>query len=88
MSGAIKRRVLSLERNGQIERAAMMNELQYKVFEAIRFNSEDDKLLDAIAVQGEPWTPEEQSFLQRFSAEYEAAFNRVTSRNRRPNSAL
>jgi len=88
MSGAIKRRVLSLERNGQIERAAMMKELQYDIFEAMRFNQEDDKLLDAIVERGEASTAEEQSFLQRFSAEYEAAFNRVTSRNRRPNSAL
>ena len=88
MSGAIKRRVLSLERNGQIERTAMMKELQYNIFEAMRFNQEDGKLLDAVAERGEVSTPEEHAFLQRFSAEYEAAFNRVTSRNRRPNSAL
>jgi len=93
MSGAIKRRVLSLERNGQIERAAMMKELQYDIFEAMRFNQEDDKLLDAIVERGEASTAEEQSFLQRFSAEcfdrshdrcerHEAAFKIVSSRKR------
>ena len=82
MSGAINRRVLSLERNSQIEHAAMMKELQYKVFEAMRFNHEDDKLLDAIAERGEVSTPEEQAVLDRFSAEYEAAFKRASSRNR------
>ena len=85
MSGAINRRVLSLERNSQIEHAAMMKELHYKVFEAMRLNSKDDKVLDAIAVQGEPSTPEEQAALDRFSAEYEAAFKRVTRRNCGPN---
>jgi len=59
-----------------------MKELQYDVFEAMRFNQEDDKLLDAIAEQGEASTPEEQAFLQRFSAEYEAAFKRASSRDR------
>jgi hypothetical protein len=52
----------------------------------MRFNQEDDKLLDAVAERGEPSTPEEQAFLQRFSAEYEAAFSRLTSRNGRLNS--
>ena len=86
MSGAINRRVLTLERNAEIERAAMMNELQYDVFEAMRFNSEDDKLLHAIAERGEASTPEAQAVLDRFSAEYEAAFKRASSRNRGRNS--
>jgi len=59
-----------------------MKELQYDVFEAMRFNQEDDKLLDAIAEQGEASTPEEQDALDRFSAEYEAAFKTFASRNR------
>jgi len=82
MSGAINRRVLSLERNAEIEQAAMMEELQYDIFEAMRFNHEDDKLLDAIVERGEASTPEEQAFLQRFSAEFEAAFKIVSSRKR------
>jgi hypothetical protein len=82
MSGAIKRRLLSLERNGRIDRAATMKELQYEVFKAMRFNHEDDKLLDAIVAQGEPSTPEEQAFLDRFAAEYEAAFKTVSVANR------
>jgi len=86
MSGAINRRVLSLERNAEIERTAMMKELQYDIFEAMRFSHEDDKLLDAIAERGEASTPEEQAALERFSAEYEAAFSRLTSRNGRLNS--
>lgn len=86
MGSAIKRRVLSLERNSQIERAAMMKELRYDVFEAMRFSYEDDKLLDAIAERAEASTPEEQAALDRFSAEYEAAFKTVASRNRGRNS--
>jgi hypothetical protein len=82
MSGAIKRRLLSLERSGRIERAATMKELQYEVFKAMRFNPEEDKLLDAIAALGEPSTPEEQALLDRFSAEYEAAFKTVSVANR------
>lgn len=82
MSGAIKRRLLNLERNGQIEHATMMKELQFDIFAAMHFNHEDDKLLDTIAARGEPSTPQEQAALDRFSAEFEAAFRTVTSRNR------
>lgn len=82
MSGAINRRLLNLERNTQIERAAMMKELEYEIFEAMRVSDEDDKLLDAIAAHGEPSTPEEQAALDRFSAEFEAAFKRVTAARR------
>ena len=78
----IKRRLLSLERNAEIERTAMMKELQYEVFEAMRFSYEDRELLDAIAERGEASTPEEQAFLQRFSAEFKAAFKLVSSRTR------
>ena len=80
MSGAIKRRLLSLERNTQVERAATMMELQYEIFEAMHFSHGDDNLLDAIAQRSEPSTPEEQAALDRFSAEYEAAFILISSR--------
>jgi len=86
--GGIKRRVLSLERNAAIEHTAMMEQIQQTVFEAINLTYEDGKLLDAIIERGEPSTPEEQAALQRFSAEYEAAFKIVSSRKRGPNSAL
>ena len=84
--GTIKRRLLRLERNAEIERAAMMKELQNDIFEAMRFSYEDRELLDAIAERGEASTPEEQAFLQRFSAEFEAAFKMVSSRKRGRNS--
>jgi hypothetical protein len=80
MVGGIKRRLLSLERNADNERAAMMKKLQYDVFEAMRLSYEDDKLLDAIVARGEPCTPEEQAALDRFNAQYEAAF-RTASRS-------
>jgi hypothetical protein len=82
MSSAIKRRLLNLEQNAGIERTAMIEEYQYEIFEAMRFNQEDDKLLDAIAERGEPSTLKEQAALDRFSAEFEAAFKMVASRNR------
>ena len=82
MSGAIKRRLLNLERNAGIERTAMMKELQYDIFEVMHFNHEDEDLLDAITAHGEASTPEEDALLLRFSAEHEAAFKLVSSRNR------
>ena len=52
---------MNLERNGQIERAAVIKELQYEIFEAMHFSREDDRLLDAIAERSEASTPEEQA---------------------------
>jgi hypothetical protein len=59
--GTVNRRLLTLERNGEIEHAAAMKELQYEIFDAMHFNRNDDRLLDTIAERGEASTPEEQA---------------------------
>jgi hypothetical protein len=82
MNGAIKRRLLSLERSAEIKHAASMAQIQYDVFEAIHLSEEDHKLLDAILERGEPSTVEEQGALDRYSAEYERAFKLISSRCR------
>ena len=91
MSGTIKRRLLNLERKAESERAAMTKQIQYDVFQEMHLTYEDRVLLDAIADRGEPataCTPEEQAALDRFSAEFEAAFKTVSSRKGHRNLEL
>jgi hypothetical protein len=78
--GTIKKRLLRLERNAEIERTALMKRIQYHVFEAMRLSDEDRKLLHVITDRGEACTPEEQAAWDRFSAERERAFKIVSSR--------
>ena len=73
-----------MERKAEIERAALAAQVQDKVFEAMRVSDEDLELLEALFKRGDGFascSPEEHAFLEQFSAEYEAAFNRVTGGN-------
>ena len=69
MNGTSKRRLLNLERKAETRHTALMEQIQYDVFEAIHLSEEDHTLLDAILERGEPSTVEEQGALDRYSAE-------------------
>ena len=47
MSGTIKRRLLNLERNAESERAAILKQMQYEIFEAMRVSDVDRYFLVA-----------------------------------------
>ena len=79
MTGAIKRRLKNLEHAVELEQAALMQELQDQIFEAMRIPNNDERLLDTIGERGEACTPEEEAALDRFSAEYERAYALVSS---------
>jgi hypothetical protein len=85
MNGAIKRRLLSLERSAEVKRTATIEQNLYDVFEAMHLSYKDQQLLHVICVRNDPLTtctPEERAVLGRFSAEFEAAFKIVSSRTR------
>jgi hypothetical protein len=85
MNGAIKRRLLSLERSAEVKRTATIEQNLYDVFEAMHLSYEDQQLLHVICARNDPLTtctPEEGAALGRFSAEFEAAVKIVSSRRR------
>ena len=75
MSNTIIRRLLRLERCAEINRPSF-RDLPW-LFETMRVSDDDGRLLDAICERGDPLTirtADEQSALDRFSAEHERAF--------------
>jgi hypothetical protein len=85
MNGAIKRRLLNLERSAEVKRTATIEQNLCDVFEAMHLSYEDQQLLYVICARNDPLTtctPEEQAVLSRFSAEFEEAFKIVSSRTR------
>ena len=81
MGGTIKRRLLTLERSVNTKRTSMMAQIQQAALQAI--SDEDLDHLSKVVGRGEPFsacTPEEQSALDRYCAEYEAA-QRIASRS-------
>jgi hypothetical protein len=79
--GLIRRRLLKLEQEAKAKETAMSQEIQYAVFDAMKIGDDDWKLLDAIADRGETLqtcTPQEEAAVERFSAEFERAYDLVS----------
>jgi hypothetical protein len=85
MTGTLKRRLLSLERNAEVKRSELMEQIQYDVFEAMHLSYEDRQHMHVICARSDPLkncTPEERAVLERFSAELETAFKLVSDGRR------
>lgn len=81
MSIGLGRRISRLEQKAQIERRIAMRQPLPGMFEEMHVSEEDSRLLDIICEQGGPTIAEEQATMDRFSAEYERAYQ-VVSRAR------
>lgn len=81
MSIRLGTRISRLEQKAQIERGIAMRQLLRGMFEEMHVSEEDSGLLDVMCERGGPATAEEQATMDRFSAEYERAYQ-VVSRAR------